>query len=106
MRKAASFVAGISLAVSLAAPAAAVWDTDYGECMIDCALAGERERGLLYERLRGAKIDALALDEPYIAYDDLVLLAQVIHTEAGSAWLPDEWRLAVGEVVLNRVASP
>ena len=47
-----------------------------------------------------------ALDEPYIAYDDLVLLAQVIHTEAGSAWLPDEWRLAVGEVVLNRVASP
>lgn len=106
MRKAASFVAGISLAVSLAAPAAAVWDTDYGERMIDCALAGERERGLLYERLRGAKIDALALDEPYIAYDDLVLLAQVIHTEAGSAWLPDEWRLAVGEVVLNRVASP
>ena len=45
MRKAASFVAGISLAVSLAAPAAAVWDTDYGERMIDCALAGERERG-------------------------------------------------------------
>src|SRR5699024_912548 len=27
-------------------------------------------------------------------------------TEAGSAWLPDEWRMAVGEVVLNRVASP
>ena len=67
---------------------------------------GDRERGRLYERLRNAKIDALGLDAPYIAYDDLVLLAQVIHTEAGSAWLPDEWRLAVGEVVLNRVASP
>lgn len=53
-----------------------------------------------------AKIDALDIDAPYIAYDDLVLLAQVIYTEAGSAWLPDEWRLAVGEVVLNRVASP
>lgn len=106
MKKAACFVAGISLAVCLAAPAAAVWDTDYGESMIDCALSGDRERGLLYERLRSAKIDALGLDEPYIAYDDLVLLAQVIHTEAGSSWLPDEWRLAVGEVVLNRVASP
>ena len=69
-------------------------------------LNGERERGLLYQRLRNAKIDALELDAPYIAYDDLVLLAQVIHTEAGSAWLPDEWRMAVGEVVLNRVASP
>ena len=34
------------------------------------------------------------------------LLAQVIHTEAGSTWLPDEWRMAVGEVVFNRVASP
>ena len=26
--------------------------------------------------------------------------------EAGSAWLPDAWQLCVGEVVLNRVASP
>lgn len=106
MKKAACFVAGFSMAVFLAAPAAAVWDADYGECMIECALSGDRERGRLYERLRNAKIDALGLDAPYIAYDDLVLLAQVIHTEAGSAWLPDEWRLAVGEVVLNRVASP
>ena len=106
MKKAACFVAGFSMAVCLAAPAAAVWDADYGESMIECALSGDRERGRLYERLRNAKIDALGLDAPYIAYDDLVLLAQVIHTEAGSAWLPDEWRLAVGEVVLNRVASP
>ncbi len=106
MKKAACFVAGVSLAVCLAAPASAVWDADYGERMIECALSGDRERGLLYERLRNAKIDALGLDAPYIAYDDLVLLAQVIHTEAGSAWLPDKWRLAVGEVVLNRVASP
>lgn len=106
MKKAACFVAGFSMAVCLAAPVAAVWDADYGESMIECALSGDRERGRLYERLRNAKIDALGLDAPYIAYDDLVLLAQVIHTEADSAWLPDEWRLAVGEVVLNRVASP
>ncbi|HIS44714.1 MAG TPA: cell wall hydrolase [Candidatus Scatomorpha merdigallinarum] len=106
MKKAACFVAGFSLAVCLASPAGAVWDADYGESMIECALAGDRERGLLYERLRNAKIDALELEAQHIKYDDLVLLAQVIHTEAGSSWLPDEWRLAVGEVVLNRVASP
>ena len=106
MKKAAAAVAGVALAAALCVPAGAVWDTDYGERMIECALALDRERGVLYERLRNAKIDALGLDARYIAYDDLVLLAQVIHTEAGSAWLPDEWRLAVGEVVLNRVASP
>ena len=106
MKKAATFAAGFSLTLCLCLPAAAVWDADYGESMIECALSGDRERGLLYERLRMAKIDALDIDAPYIAYDDLVLLAQVIYTEAGSAWLPDEWRLAVGEVVLNRVASP
>ena len=27
-------------------------------------------------------------------------------TEAGSAWLSMEWKMAVGEVLLNRVASP
>ena len=106
MKKAACALAGFSLTVCECVPAGAVWDADYGEKMIECALNGERERGLLYQRLRNAKIDALELDAPYIAYDDLVLLAQVIHTEAGSAWLPDEWRMAVGEVVLNRVASP
>lgn len=106
MKKAACALAGVSICVCLCAPALAVWDADYGESMIECALAHDRERGLLYERLRNAKIDALELDAPYIAYDDLVLLAQVIHTEAGSAWLSDEWRMAVGEVVLNRVASP
>ncbi|MFR5781669.1 MAG: cell wall hydrolase [Oscillospiraceae bacterium] len=30
----------------------------------------------------------------------------MIHTEAGSAWLSMEWKMAVGEVLLNRVASP
>ena len=106
MKKAARLLASFALACCFALPASAVWETDYGELMIDAAATGDAERGRLYERLRSAKTDALGLDCPYISYDDLVLLAQVIHTEAGSAWLPDEWRMAVGEVVLNRVASP
>ena len=68
MKKAACFVAGFSLAVCLAAPAGAVWDADYGESMIECALAGDRERGLLYERLRNAKVDALELEAQHIKY--------------------------------------
>lgn len=36
---------------------------------------------------------------------DLDLLARVIHCEAGSSWLTDEHQLAVGSVVLNRVAD-
>ena len=35
-----------------------------------------------------------------------MLLAKVIYAEAGSEFLSDEWKMCVGEVVLNRVASP
>jgi len=38
--------------------------------------------------------------------DDLWWLALAIHYEAGSNWLSDEHQLKVGNVVLNRVASP
>ena len=64
MKKAACALAGFSLTVCLCMPAGAVWDADYGEKMIECALNGERERGLLYQRLRNAKIDALSLMRP------------------------------------------
>lgn len=36
---------------------------------------------------------------------ELDLLARLIHSEAGSSWLTDEHQLAVGSVVLNRVAD-
>ena len=38
--------------------------------------------------------------------EELDLLARLIYAEAGSSWIPDEIQLAVGSVVLNRVASP
>lgn len=40
-----------------------------------------------------------------VAEEDVLLLAKIISMEAGSDWLPDEWKMSVGEVVLNRVAS-
>lgn len=81
-------------------------ETDYGEAMIDAAAAGDEEAGRAAEAARNEKIELLGLDEEEISYDDLALLAKVIHTEAGSAWLSMEWKMAVGEVLLNRVASP
>ena len=100
MKKAACALAGFSLTVCLCMPAGAVWDADYGEKMIECALNGERERGLLYQRLRNAKIDALELDAPYIAYDDLVLLVINAHWEPHAQQAPTppagkRWRLVM-----------
>lgn len=82
-------------------------NTDYAALMIDAAVEGDAEAGQAAEAARNAKIDALGLaDEyPYIAWDDLFLLAKIMFAEAGSNWLTDEHRLYVGNVLLNRVAS-
>lgn len=41
-----------------------------------------------------------------MSFDDLLLLSRVLDAMAGSDWLTEDFRMAVGEVVLNRVASP
>lgn len=50
--------------------------------------------------------DMFAAPQPQYSESDLMLLAKVIYAEAGSDFLSDEWKMCVGEVVLNRVASP
>lgn len=42
------------------------------------------------------------------SYDesDVMLLAQLIYTEAGSEWIPEDIKKKVGSVVINRVNSP
>lgn len=82
------------------------YKTDYAAVMQECALYGDVETGRDAARRRDEKIDALGLDYPKVAFDELYLLSKIITAEAGSAWLPREWKLSVGEVVLNRVASP
>ena len=101
-------VAALALCASLSGPCRADFDpgTDYGELMIEAAASGDGEAGLEAAAARNEKIDFFGLDEEKISYEDLALLAKVIHTEAGSAWLSMEWKMAVGEVLLNRVASP
>lgn len=81
-------------------------DTDYMESMISCCLSGDFYGGLQAEQERNKKIDALNLDDTKISFNDLMLLSKIITAEAGSSWLSMEWKMMVGEVLLNRVASP
>lgn len=108
MRRAISFAAAALITLCLTVGAHADFDmiTDYSELMIDAATSGDTDAGNRAEAMRNEKIDALGLTDQKISYEDLFLLAKVIHAEAGSAWLPEEWKMCVGEVLLNRVASP
>lgn len=74
--------------------------------MSAAAVSGDREAGLEAAENRNALIDQKGSGETKIAFDDLYLLSKLISAEAGSDWLSDEFRMCVGEVVLNRVASP
>ena len=76
--------------------------------MTAAAAAGDVEAGRSAEEKRNAVMDASADygDAVRISFDDLYLLSKVICYEAGSDWLTDEFRICVGEVIMNRVASP
>lgn len=79
---------------------------NYMAMMIEAALTGDYETGEYAENERNAKIEESDLEYTKISFNDLYLLAKIIYAEAGSEWLSDEWKMCVGEVVLNRVASP
>lgn len=79
---------------------------DYMSIMIQSAVAGDYETGVAAQNARNAKIDSAGLGMTKIYFEDLYLLAKIMYAEAGSYWLSDEWKMCVGEVVLNRVASP
>ena len=89
-------------------PAAVDWDaeTDYMAEMMSAAARLDRAAGGELERLRGEKIAALELPYLPVRFDELLTLSRLIQGEAGSAWLDQDWKMAVGEVALNRVASP
>ena len=61
--------------------------------------------GRTAEQARSAALEAGGEGEK-IHFDDLLLLSRVLDAMAGSDWLTDDFRMCVGEVVLNRVASP
>ena len=81
-------------------------DTDYMALMMEAASRGDTKTGLWAQLCRDEKIDALGLEYPKLDYTELMLLSKIIWAEAGSVWLSMEWKMCVGEVVLNRMASP
>lgn len=73
---------------------------EYISIMLRAAACGDLEAGLAAENcIRSAGAEC-------VSFDELYLLARVIYKEAGSADIPDTWRQMVGEVIMNRVASP
>ena len=81
-------------------------NVDYSEIMIISAINGDTVTGIQAEQNRNAKIDEQGLSYSKIKFNDLFLVSKIMTAEAGSYWLSDEWKMAVGEVLLNRVASP
>lgn len=95
----------LTAAVSANVEAAYEPDTDYSQIMIEAAATGDYERGRQAELQRNEKIDAIGSAAKKVSFDELLLLSKIMYAEAGSNWLSDEWKMCVGEVVLNRAAS-
>lgn len=74
--------------------------------LISAAAAGKATAGRAAEQSLTAVLTAQGREDEAISFDDLYLLSRIIYSEAGSSWLEDDFRLCVGEVVMNRVASP
>ena len=81
-------------------------ETNYSEIMVQAAMIGDYEMGNAAEISRNEKIDELGLEYAKYSFSDLMLVSKIIQAEAGSEWLSDDWKMCVGEVVINRVASP
>jgi hypothetical protein len=79
---------------------------NYLAMMIASCLIGDEAAGLESQEKRNLKIDSAYPDQVKISFNDLYLLSKIIMAEAGSDWLSMEWKMMVGEVLLNRVASP
>jgi len=88
-------------------PAQAVEPLNYMAEIITALTAGDVDHARILNAERNAKIDSMDYcPHPKIDTDDLFLLSKVMTSEAGSSWLSDDWKIRVGEVLLNRVASP
>lgn len=98
----------LALGVIIASVCQAVYEPeiDYSQIMKECCLSGDVVTGMQAEASRNEKINDMNLPYDQVGFEDLWLLSKLITAEAGSSWLPAEWKLAVGEVVLNRMNSP
>jgi len=78
---------------------------DYTQIMIDCCVEGDLENGRIAAEKRNKKIELFELKDKQIDFDELFMFSKIISAEAGSSWIPMDWKMMVGEVLLNRVDS-
>ena len=100
----------LMLAVLLLPAAAAAADYDpkqnYLDILFRAACCGDLDAGRAAAVCYNEWLDDRDSLAARLDFDELLLLAKLIEHEAGSSGIDLEWRMCVGEVVLNRVASP
>jgi len=108
LKRSITFALSIVIALTLSTTTLADYDsdTDYMAVMIEAVCEGDVEKGTLAQKRRDEKIEEQGLEFSGVSFEDLYYLSKIMYAEAGSLWLSDDWKMAVGEVVLNRVASP
>ncbi len=74
--------------------------------MLQAAVDGDAETGRAAAERRNEALDARGSLDARIDFDELLWLAKLIAWEADSERICMEWRMCIGEVALNRIASP
>lgn len=79
---------------------------DYHALLVEAVTEGDADGGRALAGERNALIERGRLKEEPVDFDELQLLARVIYAEAGDRVYSEAYRMCVGELILNRVASP
>ena len=79
---------------------------DYLALMTAAAARADRLAGETAQRELSLQLQEQDGGELPLTYEELLLLAQYLQWRSGDYWLTEDYRLCVGEVMLNRVASP
>ncbi len=79
---------------------------DYQALLVETVTEGDVDAGRALADERNALIEQGKLSEEPVDFDELQLLSRLIYAEAGERTYSEAYRMCVGELVLNRVASP
>ncbi len=102
-----TFAAAAAVCAALSVPVSGdAWEADHLEEMVCAVVEEDYARGEAAAEARNGTLRLLHEEENSFSFEELLLLSRIMYAEAGSVWLSDEWKMCVGEVVLNRVASP
>ncbi len=96
----------VSLALSTCALRESLPEPDYIKVMAEAAADGNILAGHMAEENWNRCLSDSGSDQKAFSFDDLYLLSKFICFKAGNYRLKDDFLVCVGEVIMNRVASP